>query len=142
MRRTKVKGVVIALMVVTTSGCYSVNNEETLIDVKLDGYSMSNYVALDQNPGQRACVEGVLKVDTAGVYFPLQPIESDGVISVSFSRINTDLTKEFVSKVRGKRGKRSVVCGDVRETTPFENCETNFCRCYELGNSTLVHPSR
>lgn len=104
--------------------------------VALQGYSDDNYGVLDENIGSETCARGRLNIDTAGVYFPLQPIESDGIISVGFSRINTDLTDSAISRHRLKSGNEYQVCGVLQDDTPFEDCRTNQCKWYRIEGAT------
>lgn len=106
-------------------------------ELLLDGFSDGNYVQIMGNIGNAVCVTGDLSIDSMGVYFPLQPIERDGVIDIGFSRINTNLSFDYASGAGLQHQQTYTVCGILRDATPFEQCDSRFCKWYELRNAVL-----
>jgi hypothetical protein len=122
------------LVFVTAEGCSHGNLRKD--SVYIDGYSESNYPLLDKSLGRYSCIVGRLLIDTHGIFFPLQPIEKNGIIDVGFSRILTALDDEYVRKNNLRGGRVYRVCGILRDATPFPICETNDCRWYKLEADT------
>jgi hypothetical protein len=106
-------------------------------EVNLRDFSDSNYVSLERALGRPVCVTGRLSIDTAGIYFALQPTERDGAIDVGFSRINTDLSYRSADLSGIKHAEVHTLCGTLEIATPFEVCDVNECKWYRLKEAKL-----
>jgi hypothetical protein len=78
-------------------------------------------------------------IDSAhrGVYFPLEPGESDGVITIGTSRIISGLSYDYALRRGMVDGESYRVCGTLRDATPFRQCDDDRCKWYELQNAEL-----
>jgi hypothetical protein len=132
---TSKTGLVLLVAALHLAGCHHVDVSEG--DIVLDGYQDSNYVALNGVLGTNVCVIGRLSIDTAGAYFPLQPLERGSLVDFGFSRINTSLSDEFIKQNNMKSERKYRICGALKDTTPFHQCTNNYCKWYELQNATL-----
>lgn len=137
MIRLGAKFLIYGLIVFLTTSCAHVPTSSIAPVVMIDGYSQRNYVAIDRHLESEVCVRGNLHSDTAGIYFPLQPIEDENLISVGFSRIETDLSSDIADARNLRSQSDQTVCGFLVESTPFARCETNYCRWFELRNSVF-----
>jgi len=106
-------------------------------DIVLRSYDASNYAMLNRSLGQRACIVGTLSVDVIGARFLLQPYEEDGVLAPSPSRVKVDLSPDLVAQRRLESGQVRRVCGVLHDATPWEGCDRDDCRWYELRESEL-----
>jgi hypothetical protein len=118
------------LLIPSGPGCYA--SATKLSNIFIKGFSEKNYVALEKQLGKRICITGRLTIDSKGVYYPLQPIERDGVIDLSYSRINTGLNRSLSLRDGMRNGKIYTVCGLLQNATPFKDCESNDCKWYSL----------
>lgn len=137
MTRLGSKCSIFGLGALLMTSCAHVRTSNDTPVVVLDGYSQENYTVLDRHLEAEVCVKGKLHSDTAGIYFPLQPIEDENLISVGFSRISTDIATDLGGA--GDLSSRSdqTVCGFLVESTPFARCKTNYCRWFELRSSVF-----
>lgn len=105
--------------------------------IVLNGFSESNYDALEASLDSRVCITGPLSIDSMGVYYPLQPIEKDGIIDIGFSRVDTGLNRVLSLKRGLKNSKVYTLCGVLESKTVFNGCDTNDCRWYHLKRAAL-----
>lgn len=118
---------VIALLV---AGCSHAG--ASTADIELRGFSQRNYAALDRMLGNNVCISGRLWIDSMGVYYPLQPDESAGVLDPGFSRVKIDLSRSLALQNGLSNRRVHTLCGLLRESTPFQGCDTSDCKWYSL----------
>lgn len=106
-------------------------------DIVLHGFSDGNYAQLNPRIGTAVCIRGRLSVSSMGLHFPLQPVEDKGVLFPGYSRIVTGLSYDYARRNRIVDGGIYRVCGTLRDATPFRQCDRDYCRWYELGDSEL-----
>jgi hypothetical protein len=106
-------------------------------EIVLRGFSDSAYAELDRGMGTPVCIRGRISIDTAGVYFALQPIQAGDIIDVGFSRILLGLSNEQARRNNMVNGRRYRLCGTLRDATPFQQCDHDHCKWYELQNAEL-----
>jgi hypothetical protein len=107
------------------------------LDIELKSFSQSNYVALEKGVGKQVCITGRLSVDSAGVYYRLQPMENKDIINLGFSRINTGLNTVTAIR-RGIKNRRiQTICGLLNDETPFRNCNSDDCKWFGLTNAQV-----
>lgn len=104
-------------------------------DVVLNGYSAENYVLLDALLGKHACITGEVFAGTS-VFFQLEPIEREGILNFGYSRVMVQW-RSIRSYGRVKRGSTYRICGELRDTTDRQHCDTQDCREYELRDAVL-----
>jgi hypothetical protein len=123
-----------ALAISVAGGCYypATSHIRPSPYIVLHGFSEANYAALDKSVGGEVCITGKLSVDSMGVYYPLQPSEEDDVIDLGFSRINTGLNRILASRMGLRNGHVHTICGLLEDATPFERCDNNRCRWYNV----------
>ena len=119
----------------STSGCQHLQDVDR--HIVLHGFSDVNYVELNRNIGAFVCVRGALSIDSAGVYFALQPIEDRNIIDIGFSRIISGLSYQHVRRNGMVSGRSYRVCGTLRDATPFRQCSHDHCKWYKLENAEL-----
>lgn len=107
-------------------------------EISLHGFSNRNYVNLNKALGTFVCVRGKILIDSTHqvVYFPLKPIIENDVITIGVSRVK-GLSYDYVHRNAMVDGRRYRVCGNLRDATPFQECEDNDCRWYNLENAVL-----
>lgn len=137
MTRLRAKCSFCGLGALLMTSCAHVRTSNDTPVVMLDGYSQDNYAVLDNHLESEICVRGKLHSDTTGIYFPLQPIEDENLISVGFSRISTDISGSLADTRDLSSRSDQTVCGFLVESTPFARCETNYCRWFELRGSVF-----
>lgn len=106
--------------------------------LRIVGYSDENFAFLDRRIASRVCVQGELVISTHGVYFPLAPIERDGVIEPGAARILSGLSYSAAMDKGLRHGAVHEICGTVQDATPFRNCTDNSCRWYKLVGPVVV----
>lgn len=125
-------------LVAAALSCHGCNHVDTIArDIVLDGYEDSNYEALNNSLGAKVCVIGTLSIDTAGVYFPLQSLESGDLVNFGFSRINASLSHAPLASNEMRTGQVYRICGKLKDVTPFRKCSDNWCRWYELESAKI-----
>ena len=122
-----------ALLGLAVSSCQHQGMSATPIALK--GFSDENYEALEAHKGSKVCVNGILSIDSVGVYYPLQPIERDDSIDVGFSRIEAGISRQTALGKGFVDGGRHTVCGKVEDATPFRKCNTAYCKWYSLAEA-------
>lgn len=125
----------ISVFVLGLCGCGHVRAADGTI--RLKEFSEENYEILDSNIGRQVCISGIISIDSIGVYFSLQPITTDEFIDVGFSRINSGLSYEDAARENMKDGEVYEICGVLHDVTPFQTCNTDYCKWYELQSSTV-----
>jgi len=108
-------------------------------DIVLDGFSEGNYGKLDRSVGDPVCIYGRMSIDSIhdSVYFPLQPMEEDEVITIGFSRVISGLSYDYANRNGMVDGQSYRVCGILRDATPFRQCGHNRCKWYKLEDAEL-----
>lgn len=101
-------------------------------EIILRRYHDSNYAKLNAALGTRVCVVGEVTVSASRPYFLLQPYEKDGFVTPSPSRVIMDLEWTPDADWRRREDRRARACGILRDATPWEKCERDHCRWYEL----------
>jgi hypothetical protein len=109
--------------------------------IVLEGFRSSNYTVLEKNIGQTVCITGKLSIDSMGVYYPLQPLERDGIIGLGFSRIETGIKRDAALQSGLIHGGVYTLCGSLKNSTPFEGCDINECKWYALIGAGLQKKS-
>jgi hypothetical protein len=122
---------------VLTGGCYQSATlaAKSSLEIALQGFSERNYANLDKGLDSEVCISGKLAIDSMGVYYPLQPVEEEDVITIGFSRINTGLDRLAASRKGLTNGGVHTICGLLENSTPFKNCDTNHCKWYTLTDA-------
>lgn len=130
-----VKGTVLfaALAVTLLGGC--VRDVAYSHHIGLQGFSQRNYIALERLKGRNVCIRGRLTVDSMGVYYALQPVESGDVIDLGFSRVKTDLSRNSALDNGLSNGGIYTICGLLEESTPFKGCDDSDCKWYTLNGA-------
>jgi hypothetical protein len=133
-RSTKNYFVVISFLLASCEHIDYSNNE-----IVLDGFSDRNYVKLNNGLGARVCIRGMIFVDPIhrNVYFPLEPSEEGGVITIGISRVMSGLSIEYAVRRNMIDGQHYRVCGTLRDATPFRRCDYDRCKWYRLENAEL-----
>ena len=117
------------------SACQHV--DQAYRDIVLHGFSEGNYAQLNPRIGTAVCIRGRLSVTSMGLHFPLQPVEDAGILSPGYSRIVTGLSYDYARHNKIVDGGNYRVCGTLQDATPFQRCDRNDCRWYELTDSEL-----
>lgn len=127
--------VVMAFAVITAGGCGRAIASPASIMLK--GFSQSNYTSLERSLNGKVCITGKLVVNSMGIYYPLQPMEKDGIITIGFSRISIEIDRAYVTRRGLKSGRNYTICGLLEDATPFKKCGTNHCKWYKLTEAQL-----
>lgn len=130
---------VVYAAVAASSACACYGPGTPSKNIMINGFSEKNYAALASNLGNAVCITGRLAIDSKGVYYPLQPVEREGIIDFSFSRINVGLNRNLAFQRGLRNGRIHTICGLLHDATPFKHCEYNDCRWYSL---TRAEPRR
>ena len=119
-----------------TGGCAQTPIEHD--NIVLQRFEDSNYALLNAAVGGQACVVGNLSVDDHGVWFLLEPVEQDGVLDTSPSRVRVFFAEPTVFSERDLRGARiRRVCGVLEDEALRDGCAHNRCRSYQLRAAQL-----
>ena len=127
MARTRTSRPAITVAALVLAGCASA------FPVLHSGEEIRN--ELPRYANARVCIHGKISNDNQGVYFLLEPYESEGVITPSPSRVQVG---GGINSVRALRdGNTYTVCGTLRETTPWRVCNDTDCKWYTLDQPRL-----
>jgi hypothetical protein len=137
MRYYFVKSIVLSatLTAILLGSC--MHEVENSYYINLQGFSQKNYIALERLKGSNVCIKGRLTIDSMGVYYALQSVESDGVIDLGFSRVKTDLSRNSALGNGLSNGGIHTICGLLEESTPFKGCDDSDCKWYTLIGAQL-----
>ena len=133
MRRFQLAAVIAVFFMSISEPGFALETTHIVLRVK----SPSNFKRLNGAIGKMACITGHLSVDSAGVYFPLQPTHDGGVLNPGFSRITAALPRGGDRALPHLTSGTHTVCGILEDATPFKGCSVNECKWYRLDRPNL-----